>query len=91
MALVDDRAAVLARRVAMAAAAWLRAPTDTTAYGRLVEASEAWEAYCAPTITDGQEPDETDDLLADIAPPRPLGELIPELEGALHRQARKEL
>ena len=50
---MDDETALIARRVAMAAAAWFNAPADVEAYRRLAAEVEEWNAYCAPA--DGPE------------------------------------
>lgn len=75
-------------RAARAASAWLRAPTDTEAYSRLVEAVERWEGYGSPTLASE---DELLDELAEQNPPQPLGDVVPELEAALRRKARLKL
>lgn len=86
---VDEEAALLARRVAMAASAWLNAPTDVEAYRRLTQAVEEWNAYSAPRMVDGT--DELLDELADTSPPVLLGEAVPDLERTLRAVARREM
>ena len=83
---MDDQAALIARRVAMAAAAWFNAPADVEAYRRLAAAVGEWNAYSAPQL----ENVDVDDL-ADVAPPTPLGEGVADLEAVLRRQARRQL
>jgi hypothetical protein len=89
---MDDEAALIARRVALAAAAWFNAPADVEAYRRLSVAVGEWNAYCAPVL---EEPstagEELLDDLADTSPPVPLGEGLADLEAALRRQARRAL
>lgn len=87
---MDDQAALIARRVALAVAAWFNAPADVEAYRRLAAAVGRWNAYSAPQLEDGAV-DELHDDLADVAPPTPLGEGVAELEAVLRRQARREL
>ncbi|MGK2876501.1 MAG: hypothetical protein ACSLEW_12825 [Nocardioides sp.] len=87
---MDDQAALIARRVAMAAAAWFNAPADVEAYRRLAAAVGEWNAYSAPQLEAG-DVDELLDDLADVAPPMPLGEGVADLEGVLRRQARRQL
>ena len=87
---MDDQAALIARRVAMAAAAWFNAPADVEVYRRLAAAVGEWNAYCAPELQDGSVDELLDDL-ADVAPPMPLGEGVADLEAVLRRQARREL
>lgn len=86
---MDDRAALLARDVARAAAAWLNAPVDHEAYRRLVAATQAWNAYCAPAL--GEEVDGEDllDAVADPSPPQALGDGLAELGDALRRHHRR--
>ena len=50
---MDDQAALIARRVAMAAAAWFNAPADVEAYRRLAAAVGEWNAYSAPQLENG--------------------------------------
>ena len=88
---MDDQAALIARRVAMAAAAWFNAPADVEAYRRLAAAVGEWNAYSAPRLDDAGDVDELLDDLADVAPPMPLGEGVADLEAVLRRQARREL
>ena len=89
---MDDEAALIARRVALAAAAWFNAPSDVEAYRRLSLAVGEWNAYCAPVL---EEPntsgEELLDDLADTSPPVPLGQGLADLEAALRRQARRAL
>lgn len=54
---MGDQAAVIARRVAMAADAWFDAPANIDAYRRLADAVGEWNAYCSPRIGDQQDPD----------------------------------
>lgn len=65
---MDDQAALVARRVALAVAAWFNAPADVEAYRRLAAAVGEWNAYSAPQLEDG-DVDELLDDLADVAPP----------------------
>ena len=88
---MDDQAALIARRVAMAAAAWFNAPADVEAYRRLAAAVGEWNAYNAPRLDDAGDVAELLDDLADVAPPMPLGEGVANLEAVLRRQARREL
>lgn len=91
---MDEQAALIARRVAMAAAAWFNAPADVEAYRRLAAAVGEWNAYCAPTMepaTPSGDDEELLDQLADARPPAPLGEGLAELETALRRRARTSL
>lgn len=87
---MDDQAALIARRVALAAAAWFNAPADVEVYRRLAAAVGEGNAYCAPELQDGSVDELLDDL-ADVAPPMPLGEGVADLEAVLRRQARREL
>lgn len=92
---MDDQAALIARRVALAAAAWFNAPADVEAYRRLAVAVGEWNAYCAPTMdpAPGGSADE-DELLDELGatePPMPLGAGVADLEAALRRRARKTL
>lgn len=87
---MDDEAALIARRVALAAAAWFNAPSDVEAYRRLSVAVGEWNAYGAPQLESG-DVDELFDDLADVAPPVPLAEGVAELESVLRRQARRQL
>ena len=73
---MDDQAALIARRVAMAAAAWFNAPADVEAYRRFAAAVGEWNAYSAPQLEAG-DVDELLDDLADVAPPTPLGAVKP--------------
>lgn len=88
---MDDQAALIARRVAMAAAAWFNAPADVEAYRRLAAAVGEWNAYCAPTMESLPEQDELLDELADVAPPQALAALLPDVTGPLLREARRQL
>lgn len=81
---------MIARRVAMAAAAWLGAPADVEAYRRLTAAVEAWNDYVEPRMTSEMH-EELLDELAVTSPPVLLGEAIPDLETALRRTARREV
>lgn len=87
---MDDEAALIARRVAMAAAAWLNAPSDVEAYRRLAAAVGEWTAYCAPRM-DPEAGEELLDELADVAPPGPMAALMPDLAASLRAGARREL
>jgi len=87
---MDDEAALIARRVPMAAAAWLNAPSDVEAYRRLAVAVGEWNAYCAPRM-DPEAGEELLDELADVAPPEPLAALMPDLAASLRAGARREL
>lgn len=87
---MDDQAALIARRVALAAAAWFNAPADVEAYRRLAAAVGEWNAYTSPQLEDS-DVDELLDDLADGAPPTPLGQGVAGLEAVLRRQARREL
>lgn len=87
---MDDQAALIARRVALAAAAWFNEPADVEAYRRLATAVGEWNAYTSPQLEAG-DVDELLDDLADVAPPTPLGQGVAELEAVLRRQARREL
>ncbi len=88
---MDDKAALIARRVAMAAAAWFNAPQDVQAYRRLAEAVAEWNDYCSPTMESTPETAELLDELADISPPQVLAALLPDVTGPLLREARREL
>lgn len=89
---MDDEAALIARRVALAAAAWFNAPADVEAYRRLSLAVGEWNAYCAPVLEEpNTSSEELLDDLADTSPPVPLGEGLADLEAALRRQARRAL
>lgn len=87
---MDDQAALIARRVALAAAAWFNAPADVEAYRRLATAVGEWSAYASPQLQTG-DVDELLDDLAYVAPPTPLGEGVAELEAVLRRQTRRKL
>jgi hypothetical protein len=87
---MDDEAAMLAKRVADAADAWLSHVEDTEAFRRLVVARGEWKAYRAPMI-DMESGEELLDALADASPPMPLGRGVADLEAALRRQARRSL
>lgn len=86
---MDDRAALLARDVARAASAWLNAPVDHEAYRRLVAATQAWNAYSAPSL-DEPDGEELLDALGDSSPPLALGEGLAELGDVLRRHHRQE-
>lgn len=91
---MDEQAALIARRVAMAAAAWFNAPADVEAYRRLAAAVGEWNAYCAPTMEPAaprSDDEELLDQLADARPPAPLGAGLADLETALRRRARTTL
>ncbi|MEN8672697.1 hypothetical protein [Nocardioides sp.] len=91
---MDEQAALIARRVAMAAAAWFNAPADVEAYRRLAAAVGEWNAYCAPTMEAAApraDDEELLDQLADARPPAPLGEGLADLETVLRRRARTSL
>lgn len=87
---MDDEASLIARRVAMAAAAWFNAAADVQAYRRLAAAVEDWNAYCAPRM-DPEAGEELLDELADVAPPEPLAALMPDVAASLRACARHEL
>lgn len=88
---MDDQAALMARRVALAAAAWFNAPADVEAYHPARGGGGEWNAYRAPQL-EAADVDELLDDLADVAPPTPLGEGMAELEAVLlRRQARRQL
>lgn len=89
---MDDQAALLARRVALAASAWLKVPTDARAYAYLVDAVSHWNSYQAPALDDVRtdEP-ELPDSLVDGDLPQPLGEGLAGLESALRAAARKSV
>jgi len=78
---MNDEAALIARRVAMAAAAWFNAPADVEAYRRLATAVEEWNAYCAPTLA--QPGEELLDELAEAAPPQPLAAGVADVAASL--------
>lgn len=59
---MDDLAALLERQVANAASAWRHTKADTEAYRRLVVATDEWETYGTPTLTE----DETDQMAAQM-------------------------
>lgn len=88
---MDDEAALLARRVAIAASAWMHAPADAEAYKRLVQATSAWDSYVQPPLESGVPVEELLDHSADESPPVVLGDSLPELGVALRRAARREL
>lgn len=92
---MDDQAAVIARRVAMSAAAWFDAPANIDAYRRLADAVGEWNAYCSPRIGDPQDlaTAELLDELVDAAgePPQPLGAGLADLEAVLMSKARRTL
>jgi hypothetical protein len=87
---MDDEAALIARRVAMAAAAWFNAPADVEAYRRLAAAVDEWNAYCAPRM-DQESGEELFDELAEAAPPEPLSAIMPDVAASLRRTARRDL
>lgn len=86
---MNDQAALIARRVALAAAAWFNEPADVEAYRRLAAAVGEWNAYTSPQLEAG-DVDELLDQLADVAPPIPIAQGVAELETVLRRQARRE-
>lgn len=88
---MDDQAALIARRVAMAAAAWFNAPQDVEAYRRLAAAVGEWNGYCSPTMESLPKDAELLDELADVTPPQALAALLPDVTGPLLREARREL
>lgn len=92
---MDDQAAVIARRVAMAAAAWFDAPANIDAYSAPGGRGWEWNAYCSPLIGDQQDPDAAEllDELADAAgpPPQPLGVGLVDLDAVLRSKARRSL
>ncbi len=59
---MDDVAALLERHVANAASAWRHTKADTEAYRRLVVATDEWETYGTPTLTE----DEADRMAAQM-------------------------
>jgi hypothetical protein len=87
--IVDERAAVLAIRVAEAADAWMSDPRDVMAYERLVTTVVQFRTYRHPQldVTAGADSavrgesldgdlDEILDELADRSPPAPVGTLL---------------
>lgn len=88
---MDDEAALIARRVAMAAAAWFNASADVEAYRRLAAAVQEWNLYCAPHIDPSPADEELLDEFADTDPPEPLAALLPDVAASLRRQARRQL
>ena len=92
---MDDEAAMLARRVAVDASAWLRHPDDPQVYARLVNAIAVWDAYVEPRLAAGQDAGDLEaellDELGDESPPTLLGDAMPELGAALRKAARREL
>lgn len=86
---MDDEAALLARRVALAASAWFNAPADVEAYRRLATAVSDWDRYCAPMIDDSES--ELLDELAEVSPPVALSSLVPDVVGPMMREARRRL
>lgn len=96
---MDDEAAMLARRVAVDASAWLRHPGDPQVYARLVNAIAVWDAYVEPRLAAGDSAGDLEagleaellDELGDSAPPVLLGEAMPDLGAALRAAARREL
>lgn len=89
-AAVDGQAALIARRVALATAAWFNAPADVEAYRRLAAAVGVQRLRVRPQLQTSDVAELLDDL-ADVGPPTPLGEGVAELEAVLRRQARREL
>lgn len=87
---MDGQAALIARRVPMAAAAWFNAPGDVETYRRRAAAVGEWYAHSAPQLEVGGVDELLDDF-ADVAPPMPLGEGVAELEADLRGHARREL
>ena len=59
---MDDVAALLERQVTNAASAWRHTKADTEAYRRLVVATDEWETYGTPTLTE----DEADRMAAQM-------------------------
>ena len=86
---MDDEAAVRSHRVASAAAAWMRAPGDVTAYAHLVEAVEDWESYTNPQLPGSE--DELTDVAYDANPPQPLQVGIDQLKQRMHSKLREQL
>jgi hypothetical protein len=86
---MDDQAALIARRVALAVAAWFNAPAASRP---IADSPPRWgSGRLQRTAVEDGDVDELLDDLADVAPPMPLGEGVAELEAALRRQARREL
>lgn len=54
---MDDEQVLRARQVAVAASAWLHERADFEAYRRLVVATAAWVAYCAPSLDEPPDDD----------------------------------
>jgi hypothetical protein len=86
---MDDQAALIARRVAMVAAACLNAPADVEAYRRLAAAvgggtPTAPRSWRTSTSTSCSTTWRT-------SRPTPLGEGVADLEAVLRRQARRQL
>ncbi len=82
---MDDQEALIARRVAMTAAAWFNAPADVEAYlGSRPRSGR--NAYSAPQL----EIVDVDDL-ADVAPSLPVGEGVADFGAVLPRQSRRQL
>lgn len=78
--------AVLARRVAEAADAWLKDPADVGVYGRLVAAVTAWRAWALPDL----EAASKEDAAGDYEPGRevrPVGAGLAELVERLRAEA----
>lgn len=65
---MDDKAALIARRVAMSPAAWFNAPQDVEAYRLLAAAVGEWNAHCPTMETLATDESELLDRLADVAP-----------------------
>lgn len=89
---MDDEAALIARLVAMAAAAWSNAPADIEVYRGLASAVDEWNVYCAPELGDppsGEE--ELLDELADHRPAVPVGSEAGDLAAMLRQRAREVL
>jgi hypothetical protein len=64
---------LIARRVAMAAAAWCKAPAGVEAYRRLAAAVGGWNAFCVPAF-EHQRRRATS--ASTTSPPLPLGDGI---------------
>ena len=97
---MDDRAALIARRVALAASGWMNAPADYEAYRRMAVAVAEWNDYTSPSLSgqsdtgSAEQDDEDDEELVDVdqlPPPMALAEGIAELEDTLRRMARQVL
>jgi hypothetical protein len=87
---VDAKDALLARRVAAAADAWLRDPQDTQVYARLVAATLAWRRVTGPTVDETEPMDGHAESSLPMEPdpavtlPPTLGEALGEVIGKLH-------